>query len=120
MPDMIRTSWSHALRHLQGIGGFLAAVIGILGAAAPLPAGAAEPPPLALHELVLSAQDSIDRHQLAFLAVVVGVMLFAVVIAALLVRTRARAALRHMPWAEPVNEDTKQLPAPMRAKPAGA
>jgi signal transduction histidine kinase len=39
---------------------------------------------------VLSAQDSIDRHQLAFLAVVVGVMLFAVVTAVLLVRARAR------------------------------
>src|SRR5271155_4866381 len=87
MPDTIRASRSYALRYMQGIGGFLAAI----GVAAPLPAGAAEPPSLALHELVLSAQDSIDRHQLAFLAVVVGVMLFAVVTAVLLVRTRARA-----------------------------
>jgi signal transduction histidine kinase len=89
MPDTIRTSRGYAQRwHLRGIGGFLAAI----GAVSPLPAGAAEQPSLALHELVLSAHRSIDQHEIAFLALVFGVVLFAVVTAIMLVRTRARAA----------------------------
>ena len=89
MPDTIRTNRSYAhRRHLRGIGGFLAAV----GGGSPLPAAAAEQPSLALHELVLSAHRSIDQHQIAFLAVVCGVVLFAVVTAIMLVRTRMRAA----------------------------
>jgi signal transduction histidine kinase len=88
MPDTIRTSRSRAHRqHAQGTG-FLAAV----GVSSPLRADAAERPPLALHELVLTAQNSIDQHQLAFIALVCGVVLFAVVTAIMLVRTRARAA----------------------------
>ena len=90
MPDTIRTSRSYARRwHWRGIGGFLAAV----NAVSPRPAAAAaEPPSLALHELVLSAHRSIDQHAIAFLALVFGVVLFAVVTAIMLVRTRARAA----------------------------
>jgi signal transduction histidine kinase len=89
MPDTIRTNRSNAhRRHLQGIGGFLA----VAGVFSPLSAGAAEQPSLALHELVLSAQSSIDRHQIAFLALVFGVVLFAVVTAIMLVRTRVGAA----------------------------
>jgi signal transduction histidine kinase len=89
MPDTLRTSRSYAQRwRLRGIGGFLAAAAAI----APLPATAAEQPVLALQEFVLTAHRSIDQHAVAFLALVLGVILFAVVTAILLVRTRARAA----------------------------
>ncbi|MGO8925230.1 MAG: PAS-domain containing protein, partial [Xanthobacteraceae bacterium] len=89
MPDTIRTGWSYAHRwRSQGMGGFLAAIICI----APFPAAAAEQPALALQELVLTAHRSIDQHQIAFLALVFGVVLFAVVTAVMLVRARTRAA----------------------------
>ena len=89
MPDTIRTSQSYARRgRLQGICRFLAAI----GAVAPLPARAAEPPSLALNELVLSAHRGIDQHEIAFLALALGVVLFAVVSAIMLVRSRTRAA----------------------------
>ncbi|MGB6464751.1 MAG: two-component sensor histidine kinase, partial [Xanthobacteraceae bacterium] len=89
MPDTIRTSRGYAhRRRAPGIGGFLAAA----GALAPFSAAAAEPPPLSLQELVLSAHRSIDQHEIAFFALVVGVILFAVVTAVMLLRTRARAA----------------------------
>jgi signal transduction histidine kinase len=89
MPDTIRGSRSKRhRRRAQGICRFLAAICVF----SPLTAGAAERPALALHELVLTAQSSIDQHQLAFIAVVCGVVLFAVVTAITLVRTWARAA----------------------------
>ena len=89
MPDIIRTSRGYAhRRRAQGIGGFLAGV----GLIAPFPAAAAEQPPLSLQELVLSAHRSINQHEIAFFALVVGVILFAVVTAVMLLRTRARAA----------------------------
>ena len=89
MPDTIRTSRSYARRrHLRGIGGFLA----VIGGFSPPPAAATEQPSLALHELVLTAHRSIDQHEIAFLALMCGVVLFAVVTAILLVRTRTRAA----------------------------
>jgi signal transduction histidine kinase len=89
MPDTIRTSRSAMRRRrLRGIGGFLAGS----GIIAPNPATASEQPALALQELVLSAHRSIDQHEVAFLALVCGVVLFAVVTAIMLVRTRARAA----------------------------
>jgi signal transduction histidine kinase len=89
MPDTIRGSRSKRhRRRAQGICRFLAAICVF----SPLTAGAAERPALALHELVLTAQSSIDQHQIAFIAVVCGVVLFAVVTAITLVRTWARAA----------------------------
>ncbi len=89
MPDTIRTGRSYAhRRRSQGIGGSLAAVASI----ASLPAAAAEQPTLALQELVLTAHRSIDQHQIAFLALVFGVVLFAVVTAVMLVRARTRMA----------------------------
>jgi signal transduction histidine kinase len=92
MPETIRTSRGYALRwHGQRIGGLFAAIVGLL-AVGLTPAGAAEQPALALQEFVLSAHRSIDRHQLTFLALVCGVVLFAVVTAILLVRTRVRGA----------------------------
>ena len=93
MPDKIRGSRStrHRLR-AQGIGRFLAAICVF----APVCAGAAEQPmqqPMqALRALVLTAQSSIDQHQIASITVVCGVVLFAVVSAIMLVRSWARAA----------------------------
>jgi signal transduction histidine kinase len=93
MPDTIRRSQSCARRwRKQGIDEFLAATIAFLTVAAPRPADAAEEPALALEEFVLSAHRSIDQHEITFLAVVCGVVLFAVVTAILLVRSWARAA----------------------------
>jgi signal transduction histidine kinase len=80
MPDRIRISGGCA-RPWQG--GFLAAVGGAS------PAHAEQQPALALHELVLSAQDSIDRHELAILVLIVGLVLFAVVTSIMLVRALA-------------------------------
>ena len=57
-----------------------------------LPAYAEQKPALVLHELVADASRSIDRHEIAVLALIVGLSLFAVVTAILLLRTRARAA----------------------------
>jgi signal transduction histidine kinase len=83
MPDTIRISGgcAHPWRR-----GFLVA----MGSALPLPASAEQQPALALHELVLSAQDRIDRHEVAVLVVVLGLILFSVVTAIMLVRSRAR------------------------------
>jgi signal transduction histidine kinase len=89
MPDTIRISrGSTRPWQRRGIGRFLAAI----GTALPVPAIAAEQPSLGLHELVLSAHRSIDRHEIAFLALVLGVVFFAVVTAIMLVRARTRAA----------------------------
>jgi len=84
MPDTIRISGSCAHPWRRG---FLTAMI---GAVFPLPASAEQQPVLALHELVVSAQDSIDRHEIAVLVVVLGLVLFAVVTAIMLVRARTR------------------------------
>ena len=84
MPDTIRISGSCAHPWRRG---FLTAMI---GAVFPLPASAEQQPALALHELVVSAQDSIDRHEIAVLVVVLGLVLFAVVTAIMLVRARTR------------------------------
>jgi signal transduction histidine kinase len=116
MPDRIRTSRGSMRRRKRGVCGFLAG----LCVAAPRSAIAREPPSLALHELVLSAQSSIDRHQLAFLAVVLGVVLFAVLTAILLVLTRARAA-RLAAWSQEeiarLREDIDRANALLRSEP---
>ena len=91
MPDTIRTSRSYARHRLRGIGRFLAVAVALSAAVAPRSA-AAEQPVLTLEELVLTAHRSIGQHELAFLAVVLGVVLFAVASAILLARTRSRAA----------------------------
>jgi signal transduction histidine kinase len=93
MPDKIRGSRStRHRRRAQGIGRFLAAICVF----APADAGAAEQPmqqPMqVLRALVLTAQWSIDQHQIASITVVCGVVLFAVVSAIMLVRSWARAA----------------------------
>jgi signal transduction histidine kinase len=85
MPDTIRISGGCAHPWQSG---FLAAV----AAALPVPARAEQAPALALHELVLTAQDSIDRHEIAVLVLLLGLIFFAVVTAIMLVRIRARSA----------------------------
>ena len=84
MPDTIRSSGRYARPWL---GGFPLA-IGLIFAA--VPARAADPPKLVLHELVRGATRSIDRHEVAALVLLVGLLLFAVVTAILLLRTRTR------------------------------
>jgi len=86
MPDTIRISGSCAHPWRRG---FFTAIVGTVF---PLPASAEQKPVIALHELVASAQDSIDRHEIAVLVVLLGLMLFAVVTAILLVRMHARSA----------------------------
>ncbi len=93
MPDTIRGSrGTRHRRRAQGIGRFLAASCVF----APASAGAAEQPmqqPMqVLRALVLTAQSSIDQHQIASITVICGVVLFAVVSAIMLVRSWARAA----------------------------
>ena len=84
MPETIRRSGSFARPWL---GGFPVA----MGALLPLPAHADDQQPaLVLHELVLGATRSIDRHEVATLVLIVGLALFAVVTAITLLRMRAR------------------------------
>ncbi|HEY2531532.1 MAG TPA: PAS-domain containing protein [Xanthobacteraceae bacterium] len=90
MPDKTRASEGYA--HPWRCG--LLAVVGTATA----PAGVDHPPALPLHELVQSAHRSIDQHEMAFFVLVLGLILFAVVTAILLVRTRTRAA-RAEAWA---------------------
>jgi signal transduction histidine kinase len=85
MPDTIRRSGGYARPWLGGI----PLAIGVFCAPA---ARAGERPALVLHELMLDASSSVDRHQVAVLVLLVGLLLFAVVTAILLVRARARLA----------------------------
>src|SRR5580704_3469054 len=87
MPDTFRINGgcAHPWRN-----GFLAAIgAGII---APFPAHAEPKPALALHELVLTAQDSIDRHEIAVLVLLLGLILFCVVTAIMLLVSWSRAA----------------------------
>jgi signal transduction histidine kinase len=85
MPDTIRISGSCAHPWRRG---FLVGIGGVF----PLPARAEQKPALALHELVISAQDRIDRHEVAVLVLLLGLIFFAVVTAIMLLRIRARWA----------------------------
>ena len=82
MPDTIRTRRGCAYPWRGG--GLLASV------AWPLPARADPQPAMVLRELVVGASHSLDRHQLIVLALVVGLALFAMVTAVMLVRTRRK------------------------------
>jgi signal transduction histidine kinase len=84
MPDTIRRSGGYARPWL---GGFPIA----FGTVAAVPARAADKPALALHELVVGASRSVDRHEIAVLVLLVGLLVFAVVTAIMLMRTRARS-----------------------------
>jgi signal transduction histidine kinase len=88
MPDTIRIGRDRRCPWLGwGIGGISAAI-----GASPAAADDADAASFVLSEVVLNAYRGIDRHEIAFLVVVLGVVLFAVVTAIMLVRTRARAA----------------------------
>ena len=89
MPDTIRIKrgCAHPWR-----GGFVAAITAATCALSSQEAFAEPTPSLALHELVLTAQDSIDRHELAVLVLVLGLILFSVVTAIMYLRSRNRAA----------------------------
>jgi hypothetical protein len=67
-------------------------LLAVTGTIVPGRVDAGEQPSLALHELVLSAHRSIDRHEIAVLVLVLGLLLFAVVTAIMLVRARTRSA----------------------------
>jgi len=82
MPGTMRRRGGHAR---PWFGGIALAV----GAAAPLPACAAERPTIVLRQLVFDASDSVGRHEIALLVLLVGLLVFAVVTAILLVRGRA-------------------------------
>jgi len=84
MPDTIRRSGGTTRPWL---GGFPIAI----GAVSAGPARAADKPSLALHELVVGASRSIDRHEIAVLVLLVGLLVFAVVTAIMLVRSRVRS-----------------------------
>jgi signal transduction histidine kinase len=70
---------------------FLAAVLSIWPLIS-LSARADEAPSADLNELALSAHLSVDRHQIAVLVLVLGLAVFAMVTAIMLVRTRIRAS----------------------------
>ena len=90
MPDTIRGSrGKRHRRRAQGKCRFLAALC-VFSPPTPVPPNGLQR--AGIHELVLTAQSSIDQHQIASIAVVCGVVLFAVVTAITLVRTWARAA----------------------------
>jgi signal transduction histidine kinase len=89
MPDTIRRGGGCARPWFGGLASAICANLGVILAA---PARADEPPKLMLHELVAGATRSIDRHEVATLVLLVGLVLFAVVTAILLLRTRARLA----------------------------
>jgi len=89
MPDTIRTSRGYPY---SWQGGLVAAVAMGAPIASAVPARADEAPALVLRELVLQATGSLDRHEIAALVLFCGLLLFAVVTAIMLLRTRVRAA----------------------------
>ena len=104
MPDTIRGSrGTRHRRRTHGRARFIAALravapvtipfmIPFLAVTVPLEARAAEPPSTTIRELILTAQSSIDQHQIASITVICGVVLFAVVSAIMLVHAWSRAA----------------------------
>jgi signal transduction histidine kinase len=74
------------------LGGFGAAAIAIVATATAAPAWAAEATPPSLFRAVAAAFGALERHEIAALALTLGVVCFAVLTAIALVRTRATAA----------------------------
>ena len=93
MPDGIRMT-SGGPRARPRLGGFAAATIAILATVSGGAALAAEPVPRSLFAAVIAAFAALERHEVAALALTLGVVLFAVLAAIALVRTRARAGER--------------------------
>jgi signal transduction histidine kinase len=86
MPDTIRTSWCCPQGRCRRIGRSVTAI----GALASSTAGAAEQS--ASHHFVLGVHGSLAQHEIAFVALTAGAILFAIVTAIVLVRTHRRAA----------------------------
>jgi signal transduction histidine kinase len=85
MPETIRRSGGFARPWLGGFA--LAIAVGV-----PAVVHADEPPRIVLHELVLGASHSVGSHEVAALALLVGLLVFSVVTANMLLRARARWA----------------------------
>ncbi|MFZ0986688.1 MAG: PAS-domain containing protein, partial [Xanthobacteraceae bacterium] len=88
MPGTIRTSWCRPQGRRRRIGRSAAAIATLASSTA----GAAEQSAPALHQMVLDAHRDLAQHEIAFLALAAGAVLFAIVTAIVLVRTRRRAA----------------------------
>jgi signal transduction histidine kinase len=88
MPDTIRTSWCCPQRRRRGLGRSATAI----GALMASTAGAAEQSAPALHRLALNAHRGFTEYEIAVLALTAGAIVFAIVTAIVLVRTRRRAA----------------------------
>jgi signal transduction histidine kinase len=92
MPDPIRMSTGGPCAGPR-LRGCVAATVAVLTAAGcPTPALAAEPVRRSLFETIATAFAALERHEIAALALTLGVVCFAVVTAIALVRTRARAS----------------------------
>src|SRR5215470_5583417 len=93
MPDGIRMR-SGGPRAGPRLGGFAAATIAILATVSGGAALAAEPAPRSLFVALIASFAALERHEIAALALTLGVVWFAVVAAIALLRTRAGAAAR--------------------------
>jgi signal transduction histidine kinase len=88
MPETIRTSWCCPRRRRRAIGR-LAMAIGTLASSA---AEAAEQSAPALHRLVFDVHRGVAQYEIALVALAAGAVLFAIVTATVLLRTRRRMA----------------------------
>jgi PAS domain-containing protein len=93
MPETIRTSWCCLRQRRRGLGRWATAI----GTLASSSAGAVETAP-AMHQLALDAHRSLAQHEIGSVALTAGAVLFAIVTAIVLVRTRRRMA-RLQVWA---------------------
>jgi signal transduction histidine kinase len=90
MPETIRTSGDFA--HPRRRGFLVAALLAASGAVWPVQVHAQEQPLLTLKEYALNAYQSLNQTDIAILALVFGLVLFAVVTAIMLLRSRTRSA----------------------------
>jgi signal transduction histidine kinase len=88
MPDKFRTMRYYAHPWRRGFFAAIGVAVSIFWSGS---ARAEERPAFAWHALVLDASRSVDRHEIVALVLIFGLLLFAVVTAIVLVRTRARA-----------------------------
>src|SRR5882672_5384327 len=91
MPDTIRITGGSEWAHPGRSGRFTALATGLCWMMAPMRASA-EPVEVASVGDYLLAVSQLDRHEIAALALTLGILCFAVVTAIMLVRTRRRLA----------------------------
>src|SRR6267154_3177618 len=92
MPDTIRITGGSVWAHPWRSGYCTAIATGLCGIMAPTQGCAAEPIDVATVGAYVFAVSQIDRHEIAALALTLGILCFAVVTAIMLVRTRRRLA----------------------------